>query len=227
MAFFLHKIPWIMTKIYPDYLWKVNTDKKVIYLTFDDGPIPEITEFVLDTLKKYQAKATFFCIGDNIRKHPHIFENILAGGHQVGNHTFNHLNGWKTETNEYVENVENGQQIMTIQRFTDIQRTNGQSTIHNPQSHLFRPPYGRITHSQAKILQNLGYKIIMWDVLSGDFSPEISPEKCLQKTIQSTESGSIVVFHDSIKASKNMIYALPKFLEHFIERNFKFEVLSL
>lgn len=207
MAFFLHKIPWIATKIYPNYLWRVNTDEKVIYLTFDDGPIPEITQFVLDTLKKYEAKATFFCIGDNIRKHPNIFENILAGGHQVGNHTFNHLNGWKTETNEYVENA-----------------------IHNSYliphtSSLFRPPYGRITHSQAKILQNLGHKIVMWDVLSGDFSPEISPEKCLQKTIQSTESGSIVVFHDSIKASKNMMYALPKFLAYFSERNFKFETL--
>lgn len=180
--------------------------EKAIYLTFDDGPIPEVTEFVLETLKKYQAKATFFCIGDNVRKHPAIFNKIIEQGHSIGNHTFNHLNGWKTADEEYFANVAKCDQQLPIQ--TD----------------LFRPPYGRIKKSQAREL-SFTKKIVMWDVLSGDFSPNISPERCLTMTLKHTNSGSILLFHDSIKASVNMQHTLPRVLEHF--RNLGYEFKNL
>ncbi len=181
-------------------------DKKVLYLTFDDGPIPEVTEFVLDSLEKYKAKATFFCIGDNIGKHPLIFKKVVDGGHSIGNHTFNHLNGWKTSTDDYLENIKRCDQQLPLQ--TD----------------LFRPPYGRITKSQAKALLP-ARKIVMWDVLSGDFSLNISPVKCLSKTIQYSRPGSILLFHDSIKAKKNMEYTLPRVLDHFGNMGYEFRKL--
>lgn len=180
------------------------SDQKSIYLTFDDGPIPEVTEFVLETLERYHAKATFFCIGDNVRKHRAIFEKVIDLGHSIGNHTFNHLNGWKTNDEQYLNDVNQCDQQLLIP------------------TNLFRPPYGRIRKSQArKILRNK--KIVMWDVLSGDFSSDISPERCLAKTLKHTGSGSIVLFHDSIKARNNMEYALPRFLEHFGNLGYEFK----
>lgn len=181
------------------------SDEKVLYLTFDDGPIPEVTEFVLETLEKYQAKATFFCIGDNIRKHRSIFEKVMTDGHSIGNHTYNHLNGWKTTDKEYLDNVARCDEQLPIK--TD----------------LFRPPYGRIKKSQARRLQSK--KIVMWDVLSGDFSADISCKRCLEKTVKHTNPGSILLFHDSLKAKKNMQYTLPRVLEHFGNLNYNFQKL--
>lgn len=198
-----------MRALYPNFVWKKSSDEKKIYLTFDDGPISEVTEFVLETLEKYQAKATFFCIGDNISKNSSIFQKILNNGHAVGNHTFNHLRGWATEDVTYLENV--------VKCQTEIQK-NGHHTK------LFRPPYGRIKRKQANSLLT-DYEIVMWDVLSGDFSQNLSPETVLKKTIKHTEAGSIVLFHDSIKANERMSYTLPRFLEHFSAQGFQFSKL--
>jgi len=182
------------------------SEEKVLYLTFDDGPIPEVTEFVLDTLEKYRAKATFFCIGDNVSKYSSIFEKVRLRGHSIGNHTFNHLNGWQTADKDYLANV----------RKCDLQ-------LPVP-TNLFRPPYGRIKLSQAKKLLP-SKKIVMWDVLSGDFSPNISSERCLFKTIKHSVPGSILLFHDSLKAKKNMEYTLPRVLEHFGNLDYTFQKL--
>jgi peptidoglycan-N-acetylglucosamine deacetylase len=203
-----------MRASYPDFIWRIKTTEKVIYLTFDDGPIPEITEFVLEELEKYQAKATFFCIGDNIQKHPNVFQQIVNQGHTIGNHTFNHLKGWNTDDEIYIDNFKKCDTVIV------------KSQIPNPKSQIpkFRPPYGRIKKNQAtEILKT--HEIIMWDVLSGDYDQSIAKESVLKKSIQHTEAGSIVLFHDSVKASKNMIYALPRFLNHFSEQGFMFKQL--
>jgi peptidoglycan/xylan/chitin deacetylase (PgdA/CDA1 family) len=205
---------WLFQKVlYPQLTWSKYSAEKVIYLTFDDGSVPDYTEWVLSQLAVYQAKATFFCVGDNIRKHPKIFQKVLESGHSVGNHTFNHLNGWKTEKEKYIQNVVECQEIMSKHL-----------SYSSTQKPLFRPPYGRITKEQIKVLLP-HYEIIMWDVLSGDYSKEISPEICLKKSIQHTENGSIVVFHDSPKAAKNLHYALPRFLEYFLEKGYSFKGL--
>ena len=200
--------------MYPNFLWRVKTDEKVIYLTFDDGPIPEITEFVLEELAKYQAKATFFCIGDNIQKYPNIFQKVINQGHSFGNHTFNHLKGWNTEDDIYIENFRKCNEII-LQSNIKHRKTNNE---------YFRPPYGRIKKSQAKEILKT-HTIVMWDVLSGDYDPSISRERVLKKSIQNSEAGSIVLFHDSIKASNNMMFALPRFLDHFSAQGFTFKNL--
>lgn len=193
------KSPTVLKKIFPKRIWSLPNNTNSVYLTFDDGPISEITPWVLDTLKQSNAKATFFCIGDNIRKHPSIFDTILSEGHAIGNHTFNHLNGWKTSFSDYIINAE---------KFESIQKklTNSRK--------LFRPPYGKMTSKQANYLQKKEYSIIMWDVLSADFDVNISEEKCLQNVLKNIKPGSIVVFHDSLKAEKNLKYVLPKVLDY-------------
>ncbi len=194
-------MPRFIQRLYPERVWAFSRKEGAIYLTFDDGPIPEVTPWVLDELKKIGAKATFFCIGENVQKHPEIFRRIIAEGHSVGNHTFNHLNGWQTETSEYIENVLNCEEIF-----------NSEFRIQNSEL-LFRPPYGKITSKQAKILQKKGFEIVMWDILSYDYDTTISPEKCLQNILKNIKPGSVVVFHDSLKAEKNLRYVLPKVLE--------------
>lgn len=191
-------------------LWRIPTEKNELYLTFDDGPVPGPTEFALKELKKYDAKATFFCIGDNVRKHPAVFEKVAAEGHVIGNHTFNHLKGWSTSLSRYIENI--------AQCDSQFETYNSQIT------NLFRPPYGRITNAQIKALKS-EYQIVMWDVLTHDYSKTISSEKCLAGTIKATRPGSIIVFHDSLKAERNLTYVLPKFLEHFSNLGFKFKTL--
>lgn len=198
---FLFRPTYLHRSVFKHALWKINTEQKNIYLTFDDGPIPELTEWVLDVLKEYDVKATFFCVGENIQKNPLIFQRILKEGHQVGNHTFNHLKGWRTSLDNYIANV------TQCQQFT---KTN-----------LFRPPYGRITIKQYKQLLS-NYKIVFWDVLTHDYSNKISSESCLKNTIKYTRSGSIVVFHDNVKAEKNLKYVLPKYIDHFLKLNYKF-----
>ena len=202
----------IIKKIFNNLVWDIPNSDKKIYLTFDDGPIPEVTEWVLDLLKSEDIKATFFCIGDNIKKHPEVYKRILSEGHQTGNHTFNHLNGWKTETNHYINNF----------KLCETEHLK-QNTEH---SFLFRPPYGKIKPSQSKAIQQLGYKIIMWDVLSYDFNPTISAEKCLENVISNTKQGSIIVFHDSLKAEKNLKYALPKAIQILKDKGFVFDVIK-
>lgn len=203
-----------MRALYPDFIWRIPTKEKEIFLTFDDGPIPEITEFVLEELNKYQAKATFFCIGGNIEKYPNIFQKLVNQQHTIGNHTFNHLKGWDTEDEIYLDNFKKCEGEI----FKQIPIPKSQI------SNLFRPPFGRIKRSQAKeVLKS--HEIVMWDVLTGDYDQSLSKERVLSKTLQHTEQGSIVLFHDSIKASRNMMYALPKFLEYFSEREFIFKAL--
>ena len=238
-------MPKLIQWLYPERIWAFSHPKNTVYLTFDDGPIPEVTPWVLEELKRYKAKATFFCIGDNVIKNPEIFQKILSEGHSVGNHTFNHLNGWKTKTSEYVENVATAEKeiwshkrkmthersFMSEERIekwdgTEINATkdqnieNRQSAIVNRKS-LFRPPYGKITFKQAKILQKRNFKIVMWDILSYDYDAGISEEECLQYVLKKIKPGSIIVFHDSLKAQKNLLYVLPKVLEFISEKGWK------
>ncbi len=215
MSFYWIKTNFIVKKVFSKYVWDVPNNEKKVYLTFDDGPTPEITEWTLSQLEKFEAKATFFCIGDNINKFPEIFNSVLLKGHSVGNHTFNHLKGWEIATKEYIENVALCQEAILKN-----------SKIVNLKPSIFRPPYGRIKRDQAKELRNLGYKIIMWDILTADFDAEVNPEQCLQNVLQNVTSGSIIVFHDSKKAFRNLEYALPKTLEFLKVKGFSFAVLE-
>ncbi|WP_285058976.1 polysaccharide deacetylase family protein [Pedobacter ginsengisoli] len=204
---YLIKSPLLLKWYYPSLTWHKNRNDKVIYLTFDDGPIPDVTAFALKTLKAFNAKATFFCIGDNINKHPEIFENIKNEGHSIGNHTFNHLKGWSTPDEIYLKNFQKCQELT--------------------KTHLFRPPYGRIKKSQITKLLTVhpDMQIVMWDVLSGDFDISLDPQKCFKNVVKHTGNGSIVVFHDSIKAYDRLRYALPRVLQHFTQQGYHFESL--
>jgi peptidoglycan-N-acetylglucosamine deacetylase len=222
---FIHKTNFLVRALYPNFTWKISTDKKEIFLTFDDGPIPEITEFVLEELQKFQAKATFFCIGGNIEKYPEIFQMVLNQQHSIGNHTFNHLRGWDSEDEIYVDNFAKCDNIIVdnYSKF-EVKDSIFPNSISQTQKRKFRPPFGRIKRSQAKEILKT-HEIIMWDVLTGDYDSSLSKERVLSKSMQYTEQGSIVLFHDSIKASKNMIYALPRFLNHFSEQGYTFKSL--
>lgn len=206
---YLVKTPWWIKKwLYPDYLWSMPRDEKKIYLSFDDGPHPVATPFVLDTLKQYKAKATFFCIGKNVAAYPDIYARILSEGHATGNHTYDHLNGWKTEDQLYFEN------IAKATRYID--------------SKLFRPPYGRITPFQARhAAAKWGFTIVMWSVLSADFDMRITPQKCWRNVQTTAGNGSVIVFHDSEKAMERMAYALPEVLSWFTEKGFVFEKMGV
>jgi len=205
------KTPRLVKLLFPYYTWSFPLDKKEIYLTFDDGPIPEVTEFVLEELKKYNAKATFFCIGDNIRKHPKVFHQIHNEGHSIGNHTFNHLNGWKTSVNDYYINTQKAEEFI-LKHTTSLK--------------LFRPPYSKIKRKQAKFLISKGYKIILWSVLSADFDSKITKETCLENVLKNTKNGSIIVFHDSIKAHEKLRFVLPKVLEDFTKQGYVFKAIT-
>ena len=202
---YLTKSPWILRKMYSECIWEIPTEEKVIYLTFDDGPNPKATYFVLDELRRYNARATFFCIGKNVQENSETYKQILFEGHKVGNHTYDHLNGWKTPDKEYLANIEKASAVID--------------------SHLFRPPYGRITKFQLKAIQNKKYQLetIMWSVLSGDFDTSIKPENCYLNVVKNARKGSIVVFHDSEKAFPNLRVALPKTLEYFAAKGFTFK----
>ncbi len=210
----LFRTPFFLPKFYPSLLWRVPTEKKELYLTFDDGPVKGPTEFVLEELKKVSAKATFFCIGDNVRKHPDVFEKVIAEGHSIGNHTYNHLKGWSTPLQQYLENVNECE--------SEISNFNIQYPVSSIRHSYFRPPYGRITAKQINALKEK-YKIVMWDVLTHDYSKSISRQNCLNGSIKATRPGSIIVFHDSLKAERNLTYVLPKFLEHFSSQGYEFK----
>ena len=202
---YLVKTPNVIQSLFPNYTWRIPTEEKVIYLTFDDGPIPEVTPWVLAQLASFDAKATFFSVGDNIRKHPDVFQQVIDEGHSVGNHTYSHLNGWITDNVPYFHDVRHCAHLMPSQ--------------------LFRPPYGRLKSRQAQFLQR-HYRIVMWDVLSGDFDPHISKEQCLRNVMKNVSSGSIVVMHDSLKAKEKLEYTLPRALERLSEAGYRFEALN-
>lgn len=204
---YLVKNPWLLKKLYPNLIWDARPPTRCIYLTFDDGPIPIVTPFVLNILKKHNAKATFFCIGDNVSKNAEIFEQLKADGHAIGNHTYNHLRGWDTDNQLYLDNFLHADQLLNTP--------------------LFRPPYGRIKRAQIKLLKNArpDLKIMMWDVLSGDFDVDLSPEDCLQNVLKHTGQGSIVVFHDSLKAFDRLKYVLPNALEYWSKQGYEFKSL--
>ena len=212
MKLLFTKTPKFVTWLFPKRIWAFSRTENKVYLSFEDGPIPEVTPWVLDQLKAYNAKATFFCIGENIKKHSEIFKRIISEGHTFGNHTFNHLKGTETASEKYIQNVDAFEKSIENLK---IQKSN-----------LFRPPYGKITKKQAKILQKKGYKIVMWDVLSYDWDKEVSEEKCLQIVLQNIQPGSIVVFHDSVKAEKNLRYVLPKVLENLSNQNLKLATIT-
>lgn len=201
------KTPWLLKKLYPNLIWNMNRHEKVLYLTFDDGPHPTATPFVLEQLQFFNAKATFFCIGKNVQENADLYQQIIAAGHNVGNHTQQHLNGWKINNARYLQDIQEAQ-------------------LHIDSS-LFRPPYGRIKKVQAieLIKNNPQFQIIMWDVLSGDFDATISAEQCYFNVIKNAKEGSIIVFHDSTKAWDRMYVALPKVLQYFSEKGFVFKAL--
>lgn len=207
---------WVKTNrfikwLFSNQVWSLPNSENKIYLTFDDGPTPEVTEWVLGLLKQNEIKATFFCIGKNISSYPAIFEKVIKEGHSIGNHTFNHLSGWKTSTETYLKNIRDCE--------TEIYKLNSANNL------LFRPPYGKITSAQSKKLRKLGYKIIMWDILTADFDTSISPEKCFENATKKVENGSIIVFHDSKKAFENIKHVLPKAIEYYKSKGFLFETL--
>ncbi|PRY54422.1 peptidoglycan/xylan/chitin deacetylase (PgdA/CDA1 family) [Arcticibacter pallidicorallinus] len=204
---YLVKTPFWLRLIYPSLVWRKLNDLNKIYITFDDGPIPIVTDFVINTLKMYEAPATFFCIGDNIRKHPEVFQRLKEAGHRIGNHTFNHLKGWDTDDDVYLDNIRDCAALV--------------------RSDLLRPPYGRIRKSQIGRLKEAfpNMQIIMWDVLSGDFDQQLSPEKCLENVIKHTRPGAIIVFHDSLKAFDRLEYVLPRALKIWKDKGYVFEKL--
>ncbi len=204
---YLVNSPYLLRKFFSrNIIWNIPTQEKVIYLTFDDGPIAEITPLILKTLKEFNAKATFFCVGENVKKELAIFDEIIKENHSVGNHTFNHLNGWKTKTKHYVDNV------FECEKFF--------------KTSLFRPPYGKLKLSQFLRLKK-NFKIVFWSVLSGDFDQNTSKEKCLKNAIDNTTNGTVIVFHDNLKAKTNLYYALPKYLEHFSLQGYVFKAVAI
>lgn len=206
---YLVKTPFWLRLCYRSLIWRKPVKSNRIFLTFDDGPIPIVTPFVLKTLKEYGAKATFFCIGDNIKKHPEVFSQLQEDGHLIGNHTFNHLQGWKTPDEDYVSNMLKCHKLIN--------------------SEYFRPPHGRIRYSQIKKLRAIfpELKIVMWDVLSGDFDVNLDPQRCLENVIKHTAPGSIIVFHDSLKAFDRLQHTLPRALSYWRDKGYQMETLAL
>ncbi|MEP6465906.1 MAG: polysaccharide deacetylase family protein [Parafilimonas sp.] len=202
--FYLPRIPTWFSKLNSSLVWSISTKEKELYLTFDDGPHETATPFILDQLKKYNAKATFFCLGKNVKMYPHIYERILNEGHAAGNHTFDHTNGWQAKNDEYINSINEAAKYID--------------------SKLFRPPYGKISPFVSKLLRKkMGYKVIMWNVLSADFDENLLPQKCAENVLLYSKPGAIIVFHDSTKAWIRMSYALPKILLHFSEKAFSFK----
>lgn len=205
------KVPKYIQRLFRHQIWNIKNDENAIYLTFDDGPIPYVTEEVIRILNEENIKATFFCIGDNVKKHPEVFNKIIENNHAIGNHTFNHLKGWNTTTETYLNNTKLCQ---------------NEFKKHQLNCNLFRPPYGKISPKQSKRLRNDGFKIIMWDVLSKDYDKEVNPQDCINNVINNTKSGSIIVFHDSLKAQNNVLESLPKIIQTLKNKGFTFKKLN-
>jgi peptidoglycan/xylan/chitin deacetylase (PgdA/CDA1 family) len=199
------KTPDFVKSLFPGFLWSVKDDQKSVYLTFDDGPVPQVTPWVLDKLAEFDAKATFFCVGENIDRYPDTFQKVLDAGHQVGNHTYSHIAGWETDNVEYFRNI--------------------RKCAHLVKTDLFRPPYGKMKPKQVEFI-NRHYKIVMWDVLSGDFDDENTPERCYKNVANNAKSGSIIVFHDSLKSFPNLKVCLPKILQYLSEQGYSFRSIE-
>jgi len=195
------KTPLLFKLLYPTLIWNLSREQKKLYLTFDDGPTPEVTEKVLEILAHYKAKATFFCVGQQVAKHPQIFNKIQELNHSIGNHSYSHKRGWDTNTNDYILDVRKASKLIS--------------------TNIFRPPYGKISRQQIAVLKQ-DFKIIMWDVLSYDYDKLVSPQQCADNVIRNARNGSIVVFHDSQKAKENVLLALPIVLEHFQKLGYQF-----
>ena len=198
------KVRWWMKWLYPGVVWNFSRREKVLYLTFDDGPIPDVTPKVLDILARYNAPATFFSIGDNVRKHPDIFRQIQTAGHRIGNHSFHHYNSWKVSATDYIHDVELATSVID--------------------SDLFRPPYGKLTPRTLWYLRKK-FRVVMWDVISCDFDTKVSAEQVYQNVIENAGPGSVVVFHDSLKAAPSMLVALPKVLDYFKKEGYVFRII--
>ncbi len=215
MHFF--SVPSTIQWLIPSCTWRKVGQEKVIYLTFDDGPHPEITAWVIDELKKHQIKATFFCVGDNLKKHPETANQLLTEGHQIGNHTMHHIKGWKHKNVDYIKDIEDCD--------TEIRKIHAQMNDEKAQPRLFRPPYGQIKPSQIKLLRAKGYEIIQWSDLSCDYDKHLNCEKSLSALVKNAKPGSIVVFHDSEKAENQLKQILPSYLEAMLAEGFTFETL--
>ena len=204
---YLVKTPRVLQKLFPNFHWRIAEPaaRPTIYLTFDDGPIPQVTPWVIEELARYNAKATFFCVGNNVRRNPAVLQQVIDAGHTVGSHTTHHLDGWKTDNVPY---------------FHDVRNCAGQL-----RTNLFRPPYGRLKPSQAQFLQR-HYDIVMWDVLSGDFDPELTAEDCYDNVVDNATDGSIVVLHDSLKAEEKLRQFLPRLLEYYAAAGYSFARLT-
>ena len=197
----------IFTYVLPSsLLWQVRTDEKAVYITFDDGPIPVLTDEILGILAKYNASATFFCVGENVMRNPEIYARILEQGHSVGNHTFQHLKGWSTNYMEYLDNIREAGKYIN--------------------SGLFRPPYGLMSYRQAKAVAR-EYRVVMWSVLTKDYDPDVTREECLQIALNGIRPGAIIVFHDNLKAREKVLYALPRLLEHLEKEGYRSEKLEM
>lgn len=208
------KTPELVQRMYPDFLWRFPSAQQELFLTFDDGPTPDVTEFVLDMLQQYEAQATFFCIGKNIADNSELFDRIVSEGHAIGNHTHNHLKGWRTLRKVYLENTLKAQELIEQRLGTQSNRK------------LFRPPYGKIRKMQTRDINKQGFQIVLWDVLSADWDPNISKERCMRNIVENTTDGSIIVFHDSVKAEDKLRYVLPKVLAHFSAKGFRFRKID-
>ena len=203
---YLIKTPRVIQKLFPDFHWNISGDEqKTIYFTFDDGPVPSVTPWVLEQLARFNARATFFCVGDNVRRYPEVFRQVVDAGHVVGHHTMHHLDGWKSENVPYFHDVRHG--ALQVR------------------SEIFRPPYGRLKPAQARFLSR-HYQVVMWDVLSGDFDPEITAETCYQNVVRNARPGSIVVFHDSVKAEDKLRAVLPRLLQYYADLGYRFGALT-
>ena len=202
---YIIKTPKLIRKLFPNYLWNKSRKKPFVYFTFDDGPIPEVTPWVLDTLRRYDMHGTFFCVGDNVRKHSQIYNRLIEEGHSVGNHSYSHKSGWSTDAEKYLDDVELCGSFV--------------------QSNLYRPPYGRLRRQQAEAIRDQ-YKIVMWDILSGDFDQNISAEQCYQNVIQNLKPGSIIVFHDNVKSFKTLKEVLPRVIEYCISQGLTSKALK-
>lgn len=204
---YLTTSPKLLRLLMPrNLIWEIPEKEKALYLSFDDGPVAGITDTTLSVLDKFNARATFFCVGENVKKNPGIYKNIMAAGHAVGNHTFHHLNGWNTPPEDYYRDIHECAQLVN--------------------SNLFRPPYGRITCNQTSYLSK-AYKIIMWSVISGDFDPSVNADRCVSNVLRSAKAGSIIVMHDGENSGEKMLKALPQVLDHFTSKGFTFQPLKL
>lgn len=202
---YIIKTPRLVKKLFPTYLWNKSRSMPNVYITFDDGPIPVVTPYILDLLAKHDMQGTFFCVGDNVRKHPMIYDRLISEGHTVGNHSYSHLSGWSSEVEDYLND------IALCSSFVE--------------SNLFRPPYGRLKPQQAQSLRGK-YKIVMWDILSGDFDINISAEQCYQNVIQNIKAGSIIVFHDNIKSFSTLKEVLPRVIQYCIDQGWTSRALA-